>query len=141
LEGPSEAVGAALKTIEHDDRHHDVTVLDRHSVDSRSFPHWSMAFVGAKTSKSDIFSRISAQSGFDPTHFNVDDMLINLHRLVHEEELDLRSIRSRRIWASGGQGWPAGSSATGTGRWSVQKKSFRKIRRPEQPPCFCRGCS
>jgi hypothetical protein len=60
-----------------------------------------MAFVGEKIGKVNIFSIIGEESGFDLAYIKVDEMLVNLHGLVIDGELELRSIRSRRIWALG----------------------------------------
>ncbi len=42
LEGPAEAVEATCKRIMADDRHVDMRVLSRETVNERLFPQWSM---------------------------------------------------------------------------------------------------
>jgi hypothetical protein len=47
LEGPLEAIELVFETIQCDPRHSQITVLHFHPVPYRSFPAWSMAYVGA----------------------------------------------------------------------------------------------
>lgn len=44
LEGPEEAVDAALVRIEHDARHRNVEIVLREEIEERTFPDWSMGF-------------------------------------------------------------------------------------------------
>lgn len=46
LEGPLGEVEALFEMIECDPRHHDITILHLHEVETRSFARWSMAFAG-----------------------------------------------------------------------------------------------
>lgn len=46
IEGPSEYVDALYASIREDPRHTDVTLVDRHRLIVRQFPHWAMAFQG-----------------------------------------------------------------------------------------------
>jgi len=88
LEGPARAVAGVFERIQRDFRHSDVTVLDCSFVDGRTFPHWSMAFVGEHARNSETFAKIGAESGFDAQHLQAEAILANLHQLVREEELD-----------------------------------------------------
>lgn len=44
LEGPEEAVDAALARIEHDARHRNMEIVLREEIAERTFPDWSMGF-------------------------------------------------------------------------------------------------
>jgi len=44
LEGPREAVDKTFASIKKDTRHHDVTLIERVTIDERQFPEWSMGF-------------------------------------------------------------------------------------------------
>ena len=44
LEGPDAAVRQLMKTIEADDRHHDVLQLSAWQYEERQFPDWTMGF-------------------------------------------------------------------------------------------------
>ena len=46
LEGPPEAVDALFARIMRDPRHTDIIMLQRLATQDRSFPDWSMAYVG-----------------------------------------------------------------------------------------------
>lgn len=46
LEGPLGAVERIFERIQCDPRHRDVTVLSFEPIETRAFPHWSMAFAG-----------------------------------------------------------------------------------------------
>jgi Sensors of blue-light using FAD len=45
LEGPPESIAVAMKRIEADARHTDITVRLRREVGARSFPRWHMAHI------------------------------------------------------------------------------------------------
>lgn len=86
LEGSSSAVSETFERIQWDERHSDVLVLDYSPVTARAFPDWSMSFVGMAQSGQQLFGDVSAASGFNPAHLEVDQILSTLHRLVLEEE-------------------------------------------------------
>lgn len=44
LEGPAEAIDETMRRIHLDDRHQDVFVIRRHTIDEREFGQWSMGF-------------------------------------------------------------------------------------------------
>jgi hypothetical protein len=45
LEGPPDSIAVAMKRIESDTRHTDITVRLRRDVGTRSFPNWRMAHI------------------------------------------------------------------------------------------------
>lgn len=48
LEGDEEAVLEVMDDIKRDTRHTDIDVLPPRFVEARTFPQWSMAYIGAK---------------------------------------------------------------------------------------------
>jgi hypothetical protein len=47
LEGKEDAVENIFETIQHDQRHVNITVIIRETIAKRAFPEWSMAFANA----------------------------------------------------------------------------------------------
>ncbi|QQP92881.1 BLUF domain-containing protein (plasmid) [Skermanella sp. TT6] len=86
LEGPSPAVTETFERIQWDERHSEVLVLEYAPVAARSFPDWSMSFVGADRSGQQLFGDVSVTSGFNPIHLKADQIFGTLERLVREEE-------------------------------------------------------
>ena len=62
LEGPQEEVELTFEAIRQDRRHCEITLLHLKSVPERSFPDWSMAYVGPP----DIAARKLASRSSDP---------------------------------------------------------------------------
>jgi hypothetical protein len=91
LEGRPEDVGAIFEKIQRDERHSDVLVLECRDVATRTFPNWSMGFVGARAGHERLFGAISESSGFDPSRFGAADVFAAMDRLVREEEGALAS--------------------------------------------------
>lgn len=54
LEGPRDQVDELLKAIRLDERHYGVEVFIRSRIKARSFPHWSMAYIGEHADIADI---------------------------------------------------------------------------------------
>ena len=46
LEGEQQAVAETFGRISHDPRHQDIAVLMEEAIETRQFPHWSMAYIG-----------------------------------------------------------------------------------------------
>ncbi|MGU3664277.1 BLUF domain-containing protein [Methylobacterium sp. A49B] len=86
LEGPRRGVEATFERIQRDLRHGDVTVLQCGPTESRSFATWSMAFVGQSARGQARFSSLAAESGFDLSRLDGDQVFAMLHGLVMEEE-------------------------------------------------------
>jgi hypothetical protein len=49
LEGPAAAVGELMVSIERDNRHRDVSIVEDTMILSRQFAHWTMAYRGSST--------------------------------------------------------------------------------------------
>lgn len=83
LEGPQPAVEATFERIQNDLRHGDVTLLALEPIEARSFPDWSMAYVGARAGSYDAIGR---GTGFDPSRVAKEELLGHLDALVRELE-------------------------------------------------------
>lgn len=86
LEGERRAVEDTFERIQRDMRHGDVTVLQCGPAEGRGFTNWSMAFVGHSTRGQAMWNGLAAQSGFDLSRLDGDDVFNMLHGLVLEEE-------------------------------------------------------
>ena len=86
LEGPLGAVEAAFERIQQDERHGEVSLLALEPVTARSFPTWSMGFVGMSAADAVRFAGIGEASGFDPSRLSGDQLHVILRDLAVEEE-------------------------------------------------------
>ncbi len=86
LEGPRKAVEATFERIQRDDRHGEVTVLQCAPAAERSFPNWSMAFVGHSEAGRALWDKLAGQSGFNPSKLGGDEVYAVLRRILVEEE-------------------------------------------------------
>jgi len=59
LEGERRAMEATLERISHDPRHQDVVLLLTEPIESRQFPHWSMAYIGPSQPAADAVARVA----------------------------------------------------------------------------------
>ena len=87
LEGPRDALEQTFERIQRDTRHSAVVVLEYAGIERRSFPDWSMAFVGEDVKDRARFETVAEVSGFDPAHITAEMIFATLHRLVREEEV------------------------------------------------------
>jgi uncharacterized membrane protein (DUF373 family) len=86
LEGDEAGVDSVYRMIEKDQRHKDVTIIEREKITERAFPYWSMGFekIDAKElSKmeglNDFFEHDFTPSGF-ASHKNIISPLLNYLR-------------------------------------------------------------
>jgi hypothetical protein len=86
LEGPLGTVEAAFERIQQDERHGDVSLLAMEEVAARSFPDWSMGFVGTRPGDAAAFAAVGRDSGFDPSRLDGDELHLILRDLAVEEE-------------------------------------------------------
>jgi hypothetical protein len=84
LEGPVEALEATYRRIVKDPRHSDIELLAQGTVPCRTFPLWSMAYVGQSASAAARYRRIAESTGFDPVGMTSDALLHALHTLVQD---------------------------------------------------------
>jgi len=86
LEGPHDRVQTIFERIQCDERHSDVIILDFSPVHERSFPVWSMAYVGVEASSIEEFATIAADTGFEPNRISGDRILAVLRDRLDEAE-------------------------------------------------------
>ena len=86
LEGPLDKVEETFERIQQDARHGEVSLLALEPVESRSFPQWSMGFVGAVLEDATRFEGFAARSGFDPSRLTGDRLHEILRDLALEQE-------------------------------------------------------
>ena len=86
LEGPQGEIETAFERIQQDERHSDVSLLEFSPIPHRSFPNWSMAFVGASQADGAKFGAIAHESGFDPSKLTGERLHEILYSLTLEEE-------------------------------------------------------
>jgi hypothetical protein len=83
LEGPPAAVERLFERIQLDPRHRKVTMLDVSRTSRREFPHWSMAYVGARDG---LRAALSPQPGLSLQGLDGEGMVATLRRLAREHE-------------------------------------------------------
>jgi uncharacterized membrane protein (DUF373 family) len=100
LEGEEPEVEALFDHISTDDRHTDVTVLERKTITEREYPDWSMGF--KKLSREDL-SNIAALDGFD------ESKLSAVYLASHNNVLKslMRHFRAERRQAIGEEELPS----------------------------------
>lgn len=54
IEGPPAALDALLRRLEADDRHYDLTLIDRWRIESRVFEGWAMALAAGRREDPDM---------------------------------------------------------------------------------------
>jgi hypothetical protein len=84
LEGPLGHVEETFERIQQDERHGDVSLLALDPVADRSFPNWSMGFVGASLEDAERFETLGRQSDFDPARLTGE----RLHEILCELALE-----------------------------------------------------
>lgn len=66
LEGPKDAVNQLYGDIARDSRHAQVTLLEYHEIEKRTFGDWSMAFVQASELDAKTLRKYGSRGKFDP---------------------------------------------------------------------------
>lgn len=66
LEGAPERVADAVRRIESDPHHNDLTMISRREIRARSFPEWSMGGAFTTANNRAVFARHGFHEGFDP---------------------------------------------------------------------------
>jgi hypothetical protein len=85
LEGSRNGVEATFERIQCDPRHCDVHVLAFEPVEERSFPSWSMAFVGQSREGQELFAHIREATGFLGKLLEGDRVLRLMQEIAYEE--------------------------------------------------------
>lgn len=86
LEGPLPRIEAAFERIQQDERHGDVSLLTLEPIASRSFPNWSMGFVGLSPDHAAQFGAIGKGSDFELSRMSGDQIHEILTDLALQEE-------------------------------------------------------
>jgi hypothetical protein len=86
LEGPRQNIEAIFERIQRDARHGDIHVLAFEKVSQRSFPEWSMAFIGHSREGQELFSHIGVITGFDAKRLEGERVLTLIQAIAIEEE-------------------------------------------------------
>ena len=80
LEGERKAVEETYQRLAADPRHHHLVVVKAENVESRRFPHWSMAAENWREAQG-LFLRF--EDGFDPRTLARDALLDLVEAIVH----------------------------------------------------------
>jgi hypothetical protein len=86
LEGRLAAVSETFERIQRDPRHSDVSVLEFEPISARSFPDWSMAYVGQNDRSDAILSTLAGLGSIDAAAFRASSVLENLEQIVRDED-------------------------------------------------------
>lgn len=86
LEGTRFDIEATFERIQRDERHGEVQVLAFAPVRSRTFPSWSMGFLGRSRHGQDLFAHIGEQTGFDAKRMESERVYAIMRDLALEEE-------------------------------------------------------
>lgn len=91
LEGPIDAVEETFERIQMDERHDDITILETSRIDVRSFPQWSMGFVGSDRICAELFGQIGSKTEFDISRLSGPQIFETLHALTLKKEISNRA--------------------------------------------------
>ena len=91
LEGPMDAVEETFDRIQGDARHHDVTVLELRRIEARTFPEWSMGFVGLDDAAVRLFGGMSGEAFQEARRLGGEPILDALQGVALKKELRWRA--------------------------------------------------
>ncbi|MCV3271833.1 BLUF domain-containing protein [Roseobacter sinensis] len=91
LEGPIDAVEETFERIQMDERHDHITVLDTSRITERSFPRWSMGFIGSDSVCAELFGEIGSKTAFDISRLSGQQIFETLHALTLKNEISDRA--------------------------------------------------
>jgi hypothetical protein len=97
LEGPRNRVEEVFERIQRDDRHEEVQVLDFAPIQARTFPNWSMAFLGTSGLSGEAFRDIATSSGYDARRLLGDRVLDMMQTITLEGGRAESEPEDRRI--------------------------------------------
>jgi Sensors of blue-light using FAD len=87
LEGPLAVLERTFERIQCDPRHGEVQVLAFEAVAERSFPSWSMGFVGQSGDAKNLFAHIGAATGFEDRRLEGERVLSIMRAIAIDEEV------------------------------------------------------
>lgn len=108
LEGTPEAIDELYAALLKDPRHRDLKVINRRSIESRSYSEWAMKYVPSSGAVRDLLKKHRLKS-FDPYRFEpamIGDMLSLLQRGAEgaadlTAAADVQAGRRRSLWLLG----------------------------------------
>jgi acetolactate synthase regulatory subunit len=86
LEGRLAAVSETFERIQRDPRHSDVAVLEFEAISARSFPDWSMAYVGHSDRSDALLATLAGLGSIDTAAFRASSVLESLEQIVRDED-------------------------------------------------------
>ncbi|WP_045837965.1 BLUF domain-containing protein [Hyphomicrobium sp. 99] len=86
LEGPRDCIAEIFERIQCDPRHTEVQVLEYEPANERTFPNWSMAFIGVREKDERLFNQLALETGFDDKRLAAEDILTAMREIMMEEE-------------------------------------------------------
>ena len=81
LEGPQASVDATFERIKKDTRHHNVTLIERVTIDKKQFPEWSMGF---KSLSQDEMKQIEGFNYYLENDLSGNNEPFTSHIFIHE---------------------------------------------------------
>lgn len=90
LEGEYAAVERTFETIQNDERHGDVVMLQFESVSERGFGPWAMAHVGSDLAPAEDFAGMAVASDFDPSKYSGTELFLTLRGILVVQEGERR---------------------------------------------------
>jgi hypothetical protein len=89
LEGDLRAVEAIFERIQRDERHGEVQVLAFEKTPARTFPGWSMGYVGKSLNSKNFFGHIGLETGFEARLLEGERILNIMQTIAIEEEANV----------------------------------------------------
>jgi hypothetical protein len=86
LEGKQSDIEATFERIQRDPRHGDVQVLAFEPAEGRSFPSWSMGYLGSSREDVSVFGNIAVDTGFDAKRMEGDRIFQIMRDIALDEE-------------------------------------------------------
>jgi hypothetical protein len=104
LEGPSLSIETLMTKIERDPRHSLVRVLERRHVQTRMFPHWSMAYAGGPVALDEFMAK--AIFGDEPAVQNAELLCRLIRQFALSRNAQGRLRGAARLLPSGRSSTP-----------------------------------
>jgi hypothetical protein len=89
LEGELRAIETIFEKIQRDERHGEVQVLAFEKTPARTFPGWSMGYIGRSLNGKNIFGRIGVETGFEARLLDGERILNIMRTIAIEEEANV----------------------------------------------------
>jgi hypothetical protein len=89
LEGELRAIETIFEKIQRDERHGEVQVLAFEKTPARTFPGWSMGYVGRSLNSKNVFGHIGPKTGFEARLLEGERILNIMQTIAIEEEANV----------------------------------------------------